>query len=80
MAAYDRGSEPSTLDMLKGLALVAAFVGFLSTCAALIAWWDSTWREAVSPVRIEVYSARLGHSPCLFGSWWWWRSAGCRVA
>ena len=38
MAAYDLGSEPSALDMLKGLALVAAFVGFLSTCAALIAW------------------------------------------
>jgi hypothetical protein len=61
-------TDSSTLDTLKGIALVATFVGFLVTCAALVSLWDTTWREAVSPVRMQVYSPRpiLDNSACLF--------------
>jgi len=64
--------------VLKGSALVAAFIGFLATCAALIAWWDSAWQEAMSPYH-QVRS--ISRPPYIFGepTWWWWRSAGCRV-
>ena len=46
--------------MLKGSALVAALIGFLATCAALIAWWDSAWQEAMSPYH-QVRS--ISHPP-----------------
>jgi hypothetical protein len=66
-------------DTITGMMLVLAMVAFFATAGALVEWWDSTWREAVSPVRSQIYSARIGPSPCLSGSYWWWRSAGCRV-
>ena len=50
----DALNRPSTLDMLKGVALVAVFIGFLATCAALVEWWDTTWRIAVEPIRSKV--------------------------
>jgi hypothetical protein len=64
--------------VLKGSALVAGFIGFLATCAALIAWWDSTWQKEMSPYH-QVRS--ISDPPCVFGepTWCWWRSAGCRV-
>jgi hypothetical protein len=72
-------TDRDTMDVLTGVTLVAAFLGFFALCVMLVEWWDSTWREAVSPVRSQVYSARIGQSPCLYRSWWWWQSAGCRV-
>jgi hypothetical protein len=78
--ARDALTAPTTfLDTLKAVTLVAAFIGFLATCAALVEWWDTTWRIAVSPIRAEVYSARIAPSPCLLHSWWWWRESGCRL-
>jgi hypothetical protein len=67
-----------TMDVLTGFAVIAAMVLFFATAGALVEWWDTTWRIAVDPVRSEVYAARI-HSPCLLHSWWWWRSAGCRM-
>jgi hypothetical protein len=55
--------------------LLAAMVASFASNAALIARWETTWREAVNPVRSQVYSARIGHSHCLLRSWWWWQSA-----
>jgi hypothetical protein len=52
----------TTLDRLKGDALVCTFLGFLATCAALVSWWDTTWRVAVEPTRANVYSAQ--HDSC----------------
>ena len=58
------------MDMLTGFGVIAAMVLFFATAAALVEWWDTTWREAVSPIRDEVYAARI-HSLCLLHSWWW---------
>jgi hypothetical protein len=73
----------TTLDRLKGDALVCTFLGFLATCAALVSWWDATWRVAVEPTRANIYSAEmsraLDHSACMRSSFWWWRLAGCRL-
>jgi hypothetical protein len=64
-------------DVLKGAALIIAFLGFIATCSTWIQMWD-----AVEPVRGAIYETRLnrlGTSPCLRSSWMWWRSAGCRL-
>jgi hypothetical protein len=62
-------TDLTTFDRLKGAALVCTFLGFLATCAALVSWWDTTWRIAVEPTRASVYSALIGPSPCLRSSW-----------
>jgi hypothetical protein len=72
-------TDHDTMDVLTGVMLVAAFLGFFALCAMLVEWWDSTWRVAVEPVRSEVYGARMSPSPCAYRSWWWWQSAGCRL-
>jgi hypothetical protein len=66
-------------DTITGMMLVLAMVLFFATCAALVEWWDTTWRIAIEPVRSEVYAARMAPSPCLLHSWWWWRESGCRL-
>jgi hypothetical protein len=73
--------EPQTtfLDKLKGMALIATFIAMLVTFAMAVQWWDTTWRIAVSPVRSEVLRSQMPPSPCTYGSWWWWREAGCRM-
>ena len=43
------------MDTLKGAALIAAFLGFIATCATWIHIWDSTWQAAVEPVRGAIY-------------------------
>jgi hypothetical protein len=35
-----------TLDMLKGAALIAAFIGVLITFAMWVSLWDNVWRAA----------------------------------
>ena len=66
--------------MLKGSALVAAFIGFLTIFAMWVSLWDNVWRVSVEPTRASIYSAdqSLGPSPCR-SSWWWWRETGCRL-
>jgi hypothetical protein len=73
--------EPQTtfLDKLKGMALIASFIAVLATIAMAVEWWDTTWRIAVGPVRSEVLRSQMPPSPCTYGSWWWWREAGCRL-
>jgi hypothetical protein len=69
------------MDTIKGLALIATFIGVLITFAMWIS--DSVWRTAVEPTRANVYSAQmsraLDHSACLRSSWMRWRTAGCRL-
>ena len=72
-------SRHDTMDVLSKFVLIASMVIFFATAAALVEWWDTTWRIAVDPIRSEVYRARLSPSRCLTGSYWWWRSAGCQV-
>jgi hypothetical protein len=72
-------TDHDTMDVLTGIAILTALALFFAVTVSLVRLWDSTWREAVEPVRSEVYSTRLGHSPCTLNSWWWWRDAGCRV-
>ena len=67
------------MDVLTGFAVIASMVLFFATVAALVEWWDTTWRIAIEPVRSEVYAARMSPSPCLLHSWWWWRESGCRL-
>jgi hypothetical protein len=52
-------TDDDTMDVLTGVTLVAAFLGFFALCAMLVEWWNSTWRVAVEPVRSEVYGARM---------------------
>ena len=67
-----------SIDVLGGLAFLAAIVLLFVTRAMLASWWDTTWRLAVNPVRSEVYSARrsiaLPVALMVVG-----RSAGCRL-
>jgi hypothetical protein len=37
-------------EAIKGIALISAFIAFLATCATLVSWWDSTWREAIRSI------------------------------
>jgi hypothetical protein len=73
----------TTFDRLKGAALGCTFLSFLAICAALVSWWDTTWRVAVEPTRANNNSAQIGraldHSACLRSTWMWWRSAGRRL-
>jgi len=48
-------------DILKGVALVGAFLGDIAKGAMVIDWWDSTWRAAIKPIMAN--SAGLGLSP-----------------
>jgi hypothetical protein len=38
-------------DMLKGAALVAAFIGFLTIFAMWVSLWENVWRVSVEPTR-----------------------------
>ena len=67
------------MDTLKGAALIAAFIGFLTIFAMWVSLWDNVWRVSVEPVRGAIYDTRLNHlgpSPCLRSSWMWWRDDG----
>ena len=73
---------PPSMDTIKGLALIATFIGFLTIFAMWVSLWDNVWRVSVEPVRGAIYDTRLnrlGPSPCLRSSWWWWRETGCRL-
>ena len=70
------------MDTLKGAALIATFIGFLSIFAMWVLLWENVWQASVEPVRGAIYETRLnrlGPSPCLRSSWMWWRTAGCRL-
>ena len=65
------------MDTIKGVALIATFIGFLTIFAMWVSLWDNVWRVSVEPVRGAIYDTRLnrlGPPPCLRSSWMWWRS------
>jgi ABC-type uncharacterized transport system involved in gliding motility auxiliary subunit len=67
------------MDTIKGLALIATFIGFLTMFAMWVSLWDQTWRIAVEPTKANIYSAKMiSLSPCT-KSWWHWRETGCRL-
>ena len=41
------------MDTLKGVALIATFIGFLSIFATWVLLWDSVWETSVEPTRGE---------------------------
>ena len=47
------------MDTIKGLALIATFIGFLTIFAMWVSLWDNVWRVSVEPVRGAIYDARL---------------------
>jgi hypothetical protein len=51
------------MDTIKGLALIATFIGFLTIFAMWVSLWDNVWRVSVEPVRGALN--HLGPSPCL---------------
>ena len=70
------------IDTLKGVALIATFIGVLAVFGVWVAIWDATWKAAVEPTRGAIYDARLnrlGPSPCMSKSWMWWWTAGRRL-
>ena len=76
----DSKAVSEVVDALKGAALIATFIGFLSIFATWVVIWDSTWRAAVEPTVASIYRARIGPSDCLAAlAWWWKRQAGCRL-
>ena len=48
------------MDMLKGAALIAAFIGFLTIFAMWVSLWDNVWRASVEPTKASIYTARIG--------------------
>ena len=80
MSASYLDTPASFLDKLKGVALIATFIGVLAIFAALVVIWQDTWRAAVEPTVASIYRARIGPSDCLAPlAWWWKRQAGCRM-
>ena len=68
------------MDTIKGLALIATFIGFLITFAMWVSLWENVWQAAVEPTRANIYKARIGPSDCVAPvAWWWKRQAGCRL-
>ena len=37
------------MDTIKGLALIATFIGFLITFAMWVSLWENVWQAAVEP-------------------------------
>ena len=66
-------------DTITGMMLIAAMVLCFAITIAWISIWELDMAASVDPVRSQIYAARIGQSPCLLHSYWWWRSAGCRV-
>jgi hypothetical protein len=50
------------MDTIKGLALIATFIGFLTIFAMWVSLWDNVWRVSVEPTRASIYAARIGPS------------------
>jgi hypothetical protein len=67
------------MDTIKGLALIATFIGVLTVFAMWVSLWENVWRVSVEPTRASIYSARIGPSPCMLKSWSWWWTAKCKV-
>ena len=68
------------MDTIKGLALIATFIGFLSIFATWVLLWENVWRVSVEPTRANIYKARIGPSDCLAPiAPWWKQQAGCRL-
>jgi hypothetical protein len=57
MAMID--DETSLATLLKGIALVATFIGFLTIFAMWVSLWDNVWRVSVEPTRGAIYDASL---------------------
>ena len=53
------------MDTLKGAALIATFIGFLSIFATWVLLWENVWQVSVEPVRGAIYDART-QSPWAF--------------
>ena len=43
------------MDTLKGAALIATFIGFLSIFAMWVLLWENVWQASVEPVRGAIY-------------------------
>jgi hypothetical protein len=50
-------TDDDTIDVLTGIAVLLALALFFAVTIGLVHLWDATWREAVEPVRSQVYSA-----------------------
>ena len=50
-------SPCAAMDMLKGAALIAAFIGFLTIFALWVSLWDNVWRVSVEPTGASIYLA-----------------------
>ena len=66
------------MDTIKGIALIATFIGTLTIFGGWVSLWESTWQSAMEPTRPNIYKARIGPSDCLAAPWWK-RQAGCRL-
>jgi hypothetical protein len=40
------------MDTIKGLALIATFIGFLTIVAMWVSLWQNVWRVSVEPVPV----------------------------
>ena len=47
------------MDTIKGLALIATFVGVLIIVAMWVSLWENVWSASVEPVRGAIYDTRL---------------------
>jgi len=78
--AFQRTARTPGMDTIKGLALIATFIGVLIIFAMWVSLWENVWQASVEPTRAQIYKARIGPSDCLAPlAWWWKRQAGCRL-
>ena len=54
--AFQRTARTPGMDTIKGLALIATFIGFLSIFAMRVSLWENVWQASVEP-RGSVFSA-----------------------
>ena len=50
------------MDMLKGAALIAAFIGFLAIFSMRVSLSDNVWRVVVQPVRSQAYTTQMSRA------------------
>jgi hypothetical protein len=57
--SHDQPFRSPPMDIIKGLALIGTFIGFLTIFAMWVSLWDNVWRASAEPVRGAIYDTRL---------------------
>ena len=53
--AFQRTARTPGMDTIKGLALIATFIGVLIIFAMWVSLWENVWQASVEPTRAQIY-------------------------